>query len=88
MHADIALRMMGEMFWTAFIVSAPILLITLLVGSLISIVQVVTQVQDPSISFVPKLAAFIVALLLLAPWMLGKLTGYGSALFERLVHVT
>jgi flagellar biosynthetic protein FliQ len=47
---------------------------------------VVTQVQDPSIAFVPKLVIFGVVLALLAPWMLGKLTAYGIAMFARIAH--
>jgi flagellar biosynthetic protein FliQ len=51
---------------------------------LVSIIQVVTQVQDPSIAFIPKLVAFGIALVLFAPWMLGKLTGFGVAMFARI----
>jgi flagellar biosynthetic protein FliQ len=43
-------------------------------------------VQDPSIAFIPKLLLFGVALALLAPWMLGKLTAFGVAMFARLAH--
>jgi flagellar biosynthetic protein FliQ len=49
-------------------------------------VQVVTQIQDPSISFVPKLVLFGIALALLAPWMISKLTSYGIASFSRLAQ--
>ena len=50
----------------------------------ISVLQVVTQVQDPSIAFVPKLVAFVVLLGLLAPWMLHRLVAYGTAMFARI----
>jgi len=56
------------------------------VGLAISVLQVVTQVQDPSIAFVPKLVLFVIALALLAPWMLGRLVGYGVAMFARLAQ--
>jgi flagellar biosynthetic protein FliQ len=54
------------------------------VGLIVSVLQVVTQIQDPSIAFVPKLIAFGAALVLLAPWMLDELTGFGIAMFARL----
>lgn len=87
MNTDLALQLVGEMLKLGLLLCAPLLGLVLLVGLLISVLQVVTQVQDPSISFVPKLAAFVVALVLLAPWMLNKLTAYGTGLFERLAHV-
>lgn len=88
MSTDLALQLVGDLLKLGLLLCAPLLGVVLMVGLLISVLQVVTQVQDPSISFVPKLVAFVVALVLLAPWMLGKLTSYGSTLFERLVHVS
>ena len=88
MSPDIGLELVGDLLKLGLLLCAPLLGVVLVVGLTISVLQVVTQVQDPSISFVPKLAAFVIALLLLAPWMLNKLTGYGSALFARLMHVT
>ena len=88
MHADIALRMMGDMFWTAFLVSAPILLITLLVGSLISIVQVVTQVQENALTFVPKLMAAGLALAVFGSWMLRQIVQFASHLWSSIPTLT
>lgn len=84
MHADVALRMMGDMFWTAFLVSAPILGITLVVGSLISIVQVVTQVQENALTFVPKLVAAGLALAVFGSWMLRQVVQFASHLWASI----
>jgi flagellar biosynthetic protein FliQ len=70
----------------ALVLSLPLLGVILLVSVLISVLQVVTQVQDASIAFVPKLVLFVVVLALLGPWMLGKLTEYGASMFARLAH--
>ena len=70
----------------ALLLSLPLLGVIVLVSILISVLQVVTQVQDASIAFVPKLVLFVVVLSLLGPWMLEKLTGYGLSMFERLAH--
>ncbi len=88
MSPAIGLELVADLLKLGLLLCAPLLGVVLVVGLLISVLQVVTQVQDPSISFVPKLAAFVIGLLLLAPWMLNKLTGYGTALFERLMHVS
>ena len=73
MNGDVALAMVAELLRLGVLLCMPLLGIVLLVGLLVSVLQVVTQLQDPSIAFVPKLAAFVVALVLLAPWMLERL---------------
>jgi flagellar biosynthesis protein FliQ len=57
----------------AFMACIPVLAAGMLVGILISIFQAVTQIQDQSISFVPKLIVSIVALIFSGPWMIDKL---------------
>lgn len=84
MNSDMALGLVSELLKLALMLSLPLLTVILVVGLLISVLQVVTQVQDPSIAFVPKLVLFVVVLVLLAPWMLGRLTGFGVAMFARL----
>jgi len=70
MHPDLAFQMMGNLFWAALLVSAPVLGLSMLVGLVISIFQVVTQVQEMSLTFVPKLATAGIAILLFGPWMM------------------
>ena len=84
MNSDTALSLMSELLRVALVLSLPLLAVILLVGLSVSVLQVVTQVQDPSIAFIPKLGVFAVALALLAPWMLDKLTEFGTAMFLRL----
>lgn len=77
-----ALHMLSDLFWTALIVSAPILGLTMLVGLLISLIQVVTQVQEMSLSFVPKLITAGMALIIFGSWMLRMLTQYTIQLWS------
>ena len=86
MNTEIALGVTSELLKMAFVLCLPLLVVILVVGLVVSVLQVITQVQDPSIAFVPKLVMFGVALALLAPWMLGKLTAYGTAMFARLAQ--
>jgi flagellar biosynthesis protein FliQ len=64
--------------------AAPILLTALLVGFAISLFQSVTQVQEATLSFVPKAVAVGAALLLSGNWMLHEMITYTTQLFERL----
>ena len=79
MTVDLSLRLMGEMLLAALFVSAPVLVPLMMVGLAISVLQVVTQVQEVSITFVPKIVAVFVALVLFGPWMLRKLLAFASA---------
>jgi flagellar biosynthetic protein FliQ len=63
---------------------APILVTALLVGFAISLFQSVTQIQEATLSFVPKAAGVGVALLLSGNWMLHEMTTYTTQLFEKL----
>ena len=84
MNSDTALALTSELLKQGLLLSLPLLAVILVVGLLISVIQVVTQIQDPSIAFVPKLVSFVVMLGFLAPWMLHRLTAFGVAMFARL----
>ena len=60
---------------------APLLGAALAVGLLIGVFQAATQIQEMTLSFIPKLAALVFALLLAGPWMLRMLTEYSQRLF-------
>jgi flagellar biosynthetic protein FliQ len=75
---------MEQLFWNGFLIAGPLLIATLLVGVLISIFQVVTQLQEMSLSTVPKLAVATLVLAVLGSWMLGRLTGFATALFKSI----
>lgn len=66
----------------ALIVSAPMLLIGLVVGILVSLVQAVTQIQEQTLSFVPKIVAMVAAAILLMPWIGQRLIEYSAAIFS------
>lgn len=84
MRSDFALQLMGELLWTAVLITAPLLGITMLVGLAVSVLQVVTQIQEMSLSFIPKLIAAVVTLVLFGPWMLRKLLLFSSNLIGNI----
>lgn len=66
---------------TALLVSAPVLVVALAVGVLVSLLQAASQVQDQAVSAVPKLLACGIAILLLAGWMVARLVDFAQAMF-------
>jgi flagellar biosynthetic protein FliQ len=82
--ADLALQLMGEMLFASLLVAGPILGISMVVGVAISVLQVVTQVQEMSLSFVPKIIAVIATLIFLGPWILKKLVTFASGVIGNI----
>lgn len=66
------------------LVSAPLLIVTLIVGLIIGVFQAATQINDASLSFVPKLVAVIVSLIIAGPWLLTIMTDYMRRLLTDL----
>ena len=81
MNAEQVVELSRRTIEASFWVAAPILLAAMLVGLLINIGQVVTSIQDMTVSTVPRLAAVGVILFLLTPWMLHRLVVFTITLF-------
>jgi len=83
-NSDIALQMMRDLLWAALTVSAPVLGITMLVGLAVSFAQVITQVQEMSLTFIPKLVAASLALVFCGGWMLHKVMQFAVHLWSNI----
>ncbi|MFI4918170.1 MAG: flagellar biosynthesis protein FliQ [Legionellales bacterium] len=81
MSNDLALYLSRQLLWHALIIAAPIVLVALISGFLISILQVVTQIQDATLSFVPKILAVVLMLMLCGEWMLHSLVDFAQNIF-------
>jgi flagellar biosynthetic protein FliQ len=66
----------------AFKVAMPILLAGLVVGLLVSIFQAVTQIQEMTLTFIPKILVTIAVVIVAGPWMLNQITGYTEQLWQ------
>ncbi len=71
----------------SLILAGPILLISLLVGSLVSMVQAATQINEATLTFIPKMIGIILVLLILGSWMLQQLLVFTSNLFTSLPNL-
>ena len=76
-----------EMLLMALLVAAPLLGFGLLVGLVVSLVQAVTQVNEMTLTFVPKIVAVALALAFFLPWILDLLTTYTEGLFDSFVRL-
>ena len=68
-------------------IAGPILIIGMVVGVIISLLQTVTQIQEATLSFVPKVVVVFAASLFLLPFMLSVLTGFTEGLADRIIHM-
>ncbi len=84
MTPDTVMSLGQDAMQVVLMLSAPLLAVTLIIGLVVSIFQATTQINDASLSFVPKLVAVIVTLIVAGPWMLTVLTDYMTRLFSDL----
>lgn len=76
MTPEFVIQILRQCLMTAFWLSAPLLVIGFVAGIIMSLVQIVTSIQDTGFSTIPRLVAFLGAFLLALPWMLAKMTAY------------
>jgi flagellar biosynthetic protein FliQ len=80
MSADVVMQIGRDALWIAVLLSAPILLTALGIGLLIGIFQAATQIQEMTLSFIPKLIGVAAVLVLAGPWMLNLITEWVTEL--------
>ncbi|MEE8058582.1 MAG: flagellar biosynthetic protein FliQ [Pseudomonadales bacterium] len=84
MSTDFALALTNEMLWTAIWLAAPVLGLSMLVGLLISIFQVVTQIQEMSLTFVPKILTAALTLIAFGSWMMATLIEFARTVIGNI----
>mgnify|MGYP003555116354 CR=1 FL=1 len=73
MTADIVMDISREVVWTVVKVSAPLLIVSLIIGLIISIFQTITSIQEQTLTFVPKFIAIMLVLIVARGWMINSL---------------
>ncbi len=87
MSPELAIYVLKEAIYTAMIIALPMLLAGLVVGLVISIFQSVTQVNEMTLTFIPKIIAVILTLVMLLPWLTNKLLAFARHMFELMPGV-
>lgn len=84
MEAQDAIQLTQQAMFTALLLGSPILLAGVLVGLLIGLAQALTQVQDQTVAFVPKVVAMVGILILSLPWLVQKMVEYSEVLITNI----
>lgn len=84
MNADHVLDLARESILVMIKIGAPVMVVALLVGVAIALIQALTQMQEMTLSFVPKVLAIFVTILLSLPFMANTLIGFGENLFRQI----
>jgi flagellar biosynthetic protein FliQ len=84
MTPELVIETLRQALMMAFWLAAPLLLVGFAIGIVVSLIQIVTSIQDSGFNTIPRLAAFLAALLASMPWMLKKLCTYTTAILGDL----
>jgi flagellar biosynthesis protein FliQ len=84
MTSDAALGMVEQMLWLTLLVGGPVIGASMVVGLLVSIIQVATQIQEMTLTFIPKLLVIFGVLVTFGSWMLSELIQFGTNAFLRI----
>ncbi|MFE5319588.1 flagellar biosynthesis protein FliQ [Paenibacillus sp. NPDC056579] len=84
MSTEFVIRLASEAVYTTLKASAPMMVIALVIGLVISIFQATTQIQEQTLAFVPKIVAVLLSILIFGPWILTTLVDYTYNLFNNL----
>lgn len=87
MNAEWVVTLMQNAMYMLIIISAPALLVSLLVGLLISILQAATQINEMTLTFIPKMLVLFITFILAGPWMLNTLIDYTVRLYRSIPSV-
>ena len=82
MNTDVVISLATQAMNVAFKVAMPLLLAGLVVGLVVSVFQAVTQIQEQTLAFIPKIVAIAAVLVILGPWMLGQVLTYTADLYN------
>jgi flagellar biosynthetic protein FliQ len=84
MNQDTVVNLASQAMSLSLKVAGPMLLAALVIGLVVSIFQAVTQIQEQSLSLIPKIVGVAGVIIVLGPWMLGQLVSYTTALYTAI----
>ncbi len=84
MSVEMAIDVIRQAFWVALVTGAPILAVGFVGGVIVSLVQILTSMQDPAFNTVPRLLIFVASAMLLLPWMASQMITYSEQLLGGL----
>lgn len=82
MTSDIVIDIAREALWLIIKCSAPMLLVSLIVGLIVSVFQTVTSIQEQTLAFVPKILSIFITIILCGGWIMNNIVAFTTRLFE------
>ncbi len=79
--------MIQRAVWMMLMLSSPLLVGALILGVIISVLQTITQVQEATLTFVPKILLLFSMLVFLSPWLIGQTIDYTTSIFEEMIFI-
>ena len=87
MDAGQVVTVARQTIWVIVKTSVPLLLVSMIVGLIISLFQTLTSIQEQTLTFVPKLLAIMIALMIMGNWLLNEIVSFMQLLWEALVSI-
>lgn len=87
MNQDIIISMVQNIFVLILELAAPVLIVSVVIGLMVSVFQTITQIQESTLTFVPKIIAAMVTLIILMPWMLNIFISHVHELFDSIPNL-
>ncbi len=87
MTEDLVVEILSEVFYTSFTILLPVLGVSMVIGLIISVFQATTSIQEMTLTFVPKILATGITIILLLPWMMDKIITLTNRIFNIMVDV-
>ncbi len=88
MTQELAIQIIRETLFTAVMIAAPMLLAGLIVGLTISLLQSVTQVNEMTLTFIPKIIAVVVVMILFMPWIMNRALLFANSIFNYISQMS
>jgi flagellar biosynthesis protein FliQ len=87
MTQQLAIELCKNAIWTALLVAAPMLLVGLVIGIVVSLFQSVTQIHEMTLTFIPKILGVVIVLIMTLPWLMNVLLSYTTNLFTLMTTI-
>lgn len=84
-NENTVISVMEKAIMTTIACSAPMLIVAIAIGLIVSILQATTQINEQTLAFVPKLVGILLAILIFGGWILGKMTGFTTELYQSII---
>lgn len=84
MEQETVITIMQNIFVLILVLSSPVLIVSVVIGLMVSVFQTITQIQESTLTFVPKIIAGVVTIIILMPWMLNVFTNSVNELFNSI----